>query len=123
MEEVFTGRLEPASSALDDLDTLGPLVEEMSQTYLRMQVANALAVEAGASVVEATLRDGFQFKTAPAKYNAKLLAANLATLEKLYSAGLALPDVVGQPILRELAPLKQAASPLLEKASALAAAL
>ena len=123
MESVFTGSLEPASSALDDLDTLDALVEEMSSTYLRMQVANALAVEAGEKAVRVELRDGFEFSTAPAKYNAKLLAANLATLEKLYSAGLSLPEIVAAPILRELAPLKHARSPLLDKTPSLAAAL
>src|SRR5205085_12300489 len=106
-----------------DLDTLDELVEEMSSTYLRMQVANALAVEAGEKTVRATLRDGFEFTTAPAKYNAKLLAANLATLEKLYERGLSLPPVVGTAILRELAPLATAASPLLDKAPSLRAAL
>ena len=123
MEAVFTGNLTPASCALDDLDTLDELVEEMSSTYLRMQVANALAVDAGEKIVRMTLRDGFEFATAPAKYNAKLLAANLATLEKLYSRSLTLPSVVGTPILRELAPLAAAGSALLEKAPSLRAAL
>jgi len=123
IEAAFTGRLHPASSALDDLESLIPLVEEMAGTYLRMQVANALAVEAGASEVRATLAGGFEFATAPAKYNAKLLGANLDTLEKLYAAGASLPVAVGSPILRELAPLAAASSPLLEKRPALRDAL
>lgn len=123
MEAAFTGREQPAFAALDDLATLAPLVEEMSSTYLRMQVANALAVEAGASEVCATLADGFEFRTGPAKYSAKLLGANLDTLEKLYAAGLSLPPVVGAPILRELAPLKAGGSPLLDPRPALKAAL
>jgi hypothetical protein len=123
IEAAYTGRLQPASSALDDLDSLRALVEEMSATYLRMQVANALAVEAGASEVRASLAAGFEFTTAPAKYNAKLLGANLDTLDKLYAAGKSLPASVGAPILRELAPLAAASSPLLEKRPALRAAL
>jgi glutathione S-transferase len=123
MEAAFTGRLQPASSALDDLGSLQLLVEEMSATYLRMQVANALAVEADAREVRALLGGGLEFTTAPAKYNAKLLAANLDTLEKLYSAGLSLPAAVAAPILRELAPLKSAGSPLLDQRPALRAAL
>ena len=123
LEAAFTGRLEPASAALDDLASLQALVEEMSATYLRMQVANALAVEAGALEVRASLGRGLEFATAPAKYNAKLLAANLDTLEKLYARGLALPAAIGAPILRELAPLASGASPLLETRPALRAAL
>lgn len=123
IEAVFTGRLQPAPSALDDLESLRTLVEEMSGTYLRMQVANALAVEAGASEVRAILIGEFEFATAPAKYNAKLLAANLDTLETLYAAGRSLPAAVGAPILRELAPLAAASSPLLETRPTLRSAL
>ncbi len=123
MEAVCSGRQTPASSALDDLVSLVPLVEEMAATYLRMQVANALAVEAGAKEVRATLRGDFEFTTGPAKYNAKLLGANLDTLERLYAAGLSLPALIAAPILRELAPLASAGSPLLEKRPALRAAL
>jgi glutathione S-transferase len=123
LEATFTGRLEPASSALDDLASLQSLVEAMAGTYLRMQVANALAVESKASEVTASLEGGLEFRTSPAKYNAKLLAANLATLEGLYSRGFALPPVVGAPILRELVPLASNGSPLLEKAPSLASAI
>jgi glutathione S-transferase len=123
MEATFCGRNIPAPSALDDLSALRPLVHEMSATYLRMQVANALAVEAGSAEVRVTLADGFEFATGPAKYSAKLLGANLDILEALYAASRALPTAVAEPILRELAPLKAGASPLLEKRPALAAAL
>lgn len=123
LEAAFTGRLSPASAALDDIDTLAPLVEEMASTYLRMQVANALAVDAGAKQVRASLRDGFEFEAAPAKYNAKLLAANLDTLEALYSRGLELPAAVAGPILRELKPLADSGSPLLEGRRSLAGVL
>ncbi len=123
LTEAFTGKSSPAPSALDDLSSLAPLTEEMASTYIRMQVANALAVEAGASEVRVTLGGGLEFATSPAKYSAKLLGANLDTLEGLYSSGRSLPTVVGAPILRELAPLAAAKSPLLEKRPALAAAL
>ena len=123
MEAAATGSLQPVVTALDDIATLAPLAEEMASTYLRMQVANALAVESGASEVQATLADGFAFRAAPAKYNAKLLAANLDTLEGLYGRGLALPAAVGAPVLRELAPLASAGSPLLDARPALRAAL
>lgn len=123
IEAAFSGRISPAPSPLNDLDSLKPLVDEMAETYLRMQVANALAVEAGAAVVRATLRDGFEFQAGPAKYSAKLLAANLDTLEQLYAAGHALPASVDAPVLRELALLKSGNSPLLESRPKLAAAL
>ena len=123
IEAAFTGQLEPAWSALDDLTSLQPLVEEMSSTYIRMQVANALAVQAGAASVNVTLGGGLVFETSPAKYSAKLLGANLGTLEALYSQGLALPQVVGDAILHELRPLAEADSPLLESRPALRGAL
>jgi glutathione S-transferase len=123
LTEAFTGKSSPAPSALEDLSSLAPLVEEMASTYLRMQVANALAVDSGAAEVRVTLGGGFEFATAPAKYNAKLLGANLDILEKLYSAERRLPDSIGAPILRELAPLADAKSPLLHTRTGLAAAL
>ena len=88
-----------------------------------VQPTTAMAVDAGAKEVRATLRDGFAFATAPARYNAKLLGANLDTLERLYSRSLALPAAVGTPILRELRPLAEAGSPLLESRPSLRAAL
>lgn len=123
IEAAFTATVVPAPCALDDLESLRALVEEMAGTYLRMQVANALAVDAGAGEVRATLTGGFEFASAPARYNAKLLAANLATLEKLYAAGSSLPATIAQPILRELSPLAGADSPLLANTPALRAAL
>jgi len=123
IEAVFTGRLTTASAALDDLTSLRALVEEMAATYLRMQVANALAVEAAATEVRVSLAGGFEFSTAPAKYNAKLFGANLDTLENLYARGLSLPSAIATPILRELAPLKSTDSPLLAKRPCLREAL
>jgi glutathione S-transferase len=123
LTEAFTGKSSPAPSAIDDVSSLAPLVEEMASTYIRMQVANALAVESGAAEVRTTLGGGLEFKTGPAKYSAKLLGANLATLEKLYASGGKLPSAVGEPILRELKPLATASSPLLEKCPALRASL
>ncbi len=123
LEAAFTGVNQPAVVALDDLGSLVPLVEEMSATYLRMQVANALAVESGAPEVRASLAGGLEFATAPARYNAKLLAANLDTLERLYAAGSSLPTAIAAPILRELKPLAAASSPLVGQRPALASAL
>jgi glutathione S-transferase len=123
LEAAFTGTESPAPAALDDLASLRDLVEEMAETYLRMQVANALAVEAGEKEVDATLREGFAFSAAPAKYNAKLLAANLDTLESLYASGRALPPAIGASILRELTPLASGGSPLVEQRPSLRAAL
>ena len=123
MEAAFTGREEPASSALNDLASLAPLVEEVAATYLRMQVANALAVEKGAGEVHATLAAAFEFTAPPAKYNTKLLGANLATLDALYAQKRSLPATVGASILRELSALASAGSPLLEKTPALRAML
>jgi glutathione S-transferase len=121
--EAFTGKSSPAPSALDDLSSLAPLVEQMATTYIRMQVANALAVDSGASEVRTTLGGGLEFVTGPAKYSAKLLGANLDTLETLYASGKSLPPNVAAPLLSELKPLATASSPLLEKRPKLAAAL
>lgn len=123
IEAAFTGAEQPAVVALDDLAMLAPLVEEMSATYLRMQVANALAVDAGAVEVRTTLEGGFEFVTGPAKYNAKLLAANLDTLERLYAGGSSLPPSIATPILDELRPLAANGSALLEQRPSLSAAL
>lgn len=121
LEAAYTGRLETAISALDDLSGLQGLVEEMASTYLRMQVANALALEDGAESVEASLGaggaggGGLAFSALPARYNAKLLGANLDTLERLYARDLELPPAVAAPILEELLPLASAGSALLEE--------
>jgi len=123
IEAAFTGTGQPGSAAIDNLTSLREIVEEMASTYIRMQVANALAVEKSEPEVRVTLEGGLEFATAPARYSAKLLGANLDTIEKLYAAGLKLPDSVGDPILRELAPLASARSTLLETRPTLAAAL
>lgn len=123
LEAAFSGKLDAVPVALDDLESLGPLVEEMASTYLRMQVANALAVESGASEVVGALGGGFVFLAPPARYNAKLLAANLDLLESLYGAGMALPGDIERALLDELAPLASRSSPLLETRPALAAIL
>jgi hypothetical protein len=109
---------------LRDFARLEPLVSEAAQTYFRMSVANALAVESGASdPVRVELAAGFRFEAPPAKYNRKILAGNLALLERLYSQKQSLPSAIEKDLLRELAPLGRARSPLLEEAPALRARL
>jgi len=107
-------------SSLADLGALEPLVRQMAQTYLRMQVANALAVEAGLSEVRVELAGAVQFSAAPARYNWKLLAANLDLLEALYGSGHELPAEIQAPVLSELAPLAEAGSRLLAGKNTLA---
>jgi glutathione S-transferase len=64
-----------------DAGLLAPLVREAAQTYFRMSVANARAVDAGSKdPVSATLAGGFSFEAPPAKYNRKILDANLALM-------------------------------------------
>lgn len=111
------------ASSLADLDTLRPLVVQMAETYLRMQVANALAVENGLAEVRADLAGAVAFAAAPAKYNSKLLGANLDLLEALYDAGRALPTSIEAPLLAELGPLAAARSALLAARPALASRL
>ena len=123
LEAAFSGNLDAVPVALDDLESLAPLVEEMASTYLRMQVANTLALESGASEVVAPLGGGVVFLAPPAKYSARILAANLDLLESLYGAGMALPGAIEFALLRELAPLASARSPILESRPALAAIL
>jgi glutathione S-transferase len=109
-----------AGEPVADPAALRPLVEEMAETYLRMSVANTIAVERGdESAVRVTLRDGFPFEAAQAKYNRKILAANLDILERLYAAGGALPDEVEDVILAELRQLAVAGSPLVSERRAL----
>lgn len=96
--------------SLVNLGALEPLVRLMSETYLRMQVANALATESGRTEVRANLQGGMSFEAAPARYNVKLLGANLDLLERLYAAGLALPAPSEHAILAELRPLAAASS-------------
>jgi len=116
----WLGRIEgacaPGASAvpvsLVDLGALEPLVRLMSATYLRMQVANALAVETGQPEAHADL-EGMQFSATPARYNLKLLGANLDLLETLYGQGHVLPVFAERAILAELRPLAAASSPLL----------
>jgi len=101
---------EPAGDATGLVD----LVREAAETYFRMSVANALAVEReSAEPVRAKLRGGFPFEAPPAKYNRKILAANLDALEKLYASGAVLPAAVAEILLAELKPLAEAGSPLI----------
>lgn len=100
-------------SSLTDLGVLQALVDQMAATYLRMQVANALAVESAHPQVRADLAGGVAFSAAPAKYNSKLLGANLDLLEALYGGGRALPASIEATLLTELAPLATAGSSLL----------
>lgn len=113
IEATATGSLDPVPSALEDLVSLVPLVEEMAATYLRMQVANALAVESSAAQVETRLAGDFAFSALPARYNAKLLGTNLDRLEVLLASGKGLPATVLDPIRREILPLKNAGSSMI----------
>ncbi len=107
-------------SSLSDLEALEPLSRQMAQTYLRMQVANALAVEAGQGEVCVNLAASMTFAAAPARYNLKLLSANLDLLEILYGGGQALPASIEGVIVAELKPLAAARSALLTQRPALA---
>ncbi len=109
---------------VSDAAPLQSLVSEAAQTYFRMSVANALAVEAAADAsVRVELAAGFRFEAPPAKYNRKILAANLARLERLYAGGRALPRLAEEAVLRELAPLARSRSALLEETPTLRARL
>jgi glutathione S-transferase len=103
-----------AGEPLHDASSLSDLVDEAAQTYFRMSVANALAVERGGDEpVRATLRAGFEFTAPPAKYNRKILASNLEILERLYAGGGRLPAAAEDTMLTELRPLATGSSSLL----------
>ena len=119
VESVCTGALDAVVSPRDDLSALEPLVRQMAGTYMRMQIANAIAVESGATVVEAELLDGLPFRAPPAKYNAKLLASNLDLLDRVFAAGDELPDVLFAPLRTELAALRDCGSSLLQNRASL----
>lgn len=75
------GGAESGGAPLADATALVPLVREAAQTYFRMSAANARSVDAGSKdPVCVTLAGGFAFEAPPAKYNRKLLEANLAIL-------------------------------------------
>jgi glutathione S-transferase len=105
---------ESAGEPLADASGLTELVTEAAETYVRMSVANALAVERGGDEpVRVALRGGLAFEAQPAKYNRKILASNLEILERLYAGGGRLPAAVEAPLLAELRPLAGAGSSLL----------
>jgi hypothetical protein len=109
---------------LADPSSLVALTTEAAQTYFRMSVANALAVEAESKEpVRAELAAGFAFEAPPAKYNRKILSNNLAILESLYAGGSRLPKAVESIVLGELQPLRSGKSALLADTPAVAAAL
>ena len=109
---------------MSDGSSLTGLVTEAAETYVRMSVANALAVERGGDEpVRVTLREGLAFEAPPAKYNRKILASNLELLERVYAAGGRLPAGAEEPLLAELHPLAAAGSSLLAEAPALRARL
>jgi len=109
---------------LADASSLVALTTEATQTYFRMSVANALAVEAESKEpVRAKLAAGFAFEAPPAKYNRKILSNNLTILESLYAGGGRLPKAVETVVLDELRPLRSGKSALLTETPALAAAL
>jgi glutathione S-transferase len=75
------GGAESGGEPLADASALAPLVREAAQTYFRMSAANARAVDAGTrDAVRVTLAGGFAFEAPPAKYNRKILDANLALM-------------------------------------------
>ncbi len=124
-DDMVPGREDiPSGSPADDLSHLELLITEAAQTYYRMSVHNCVAVEAGSKdPVHVELLDEFAFEAPPAKYNRKVLSANLDLLEKLYGGGGELPAPAEQLILDELRLLKEKGSPLLEERPALAKAL
>ncbi len=88
---------------LNDVALLAPLVREAMETYFRMSVANARALDAGGkSAVRVKLAGGFDFEAPPAKYNRKLLDSNLASVDALYTSGGRLPAAVESLVLGEL---------------------
>jgi glutathione S-transferase len=116
--------VDTAGEPVTDVAPLAELVSEAAQTYLRMSVANAIAVERGVEApVQVALRDGFAFEAPPAKYNRKILAANLDTLETLYASGAKLPGACEEIVMAELRPLAAAGSALLTERPSLRAQL
>jgi hypothetical protein len=106
--------VDTAGEPVSDAGPLAALVTEAAETYFRMSVANAVAVERGDDApVRVALRGDFAFEAPPAKYNRKILAANLDVLETLYAAGNRLPAAVEEAVLAELRPLAAASSALL----------
>ena len=92
-----------AGEPLADVTLLAPLVREAMETYFRMSVANARTLDAGGkSPVQVKLAGGFEFEAPPAKYNRKLLDANLAAVDALYTSGGRLPAAVESLVLGEL---------------------
>jgi glutathione S-transferase len=90
------GGAESGGEPIDDASVLVPLLREAAETYFRMSAANARAVDAGAKdAVRVTLAGGFAFEAPPAKYNRKILDANLALMR-------------GAPLPPALAPLLSA---------------
>jgi glutathione S-transferase len=97
------GTAKAAGEPLRDVTLLAPLVREAMETYFRMSVANARALDAGGKApVRAKLGGGFAFEAPPAKYNRKLLDANLAAVDALYTAGGRLPVAVESLVLGEI---------------------
>jgi glutathione S-transferase len=112
--------VDAAGEPINDAAALTELVTEAAQTYFRMSVANTIAVERGDDApVRAELRGGFEFEAPPAKYNRKILSANLDVLEGLYAAGGKLPAPVEEIVLAELRPLAAGGSALLTDRAAL----
>jgi glutathione S-transferase len=92
-----------AGEPLGDVTRLAPLVREAMETYFRMSVANARALDAGGKApLSVKLSGGFEFEAPPAKYNRKLLDANLASVDALYTSGGRLPVAVESLVLGEL---------------------
>jgi glutathione S-transferase len=75
------GGAESGGEPISDTNALVALVREAAETYFRMSAANARAVDTGTKdPVRVTLAGGFAFEAPPAKYNRKILDANLALM-------------------------------------------
>ncbi len=107
IEQPCTSAAPPqAGPARADAAALAPLLREAAQTYYRMAVANALALEQGAPAVRVELVEGFDFEAPPARYNRKVFADVLARIDALYAGGNRLPEELEAILLPELKPLR-----------------
>jgi len=107
VEACAGGQMAAVPSPVEDLSALAPLVAEVASTYLRMQVANAVALADGVDIVRAELPQGFSFSAPPARYNAKLLGSNLDWMEVLLAETTSIPEAIAAPLRRELANLPE----------------
>ncbi len=95
----------PEGEPRADIEALAPLVREAAQTYFRMAVANAVAIERGEREVHVELVESFDFEAPAARYNRKVFTAVLELLDRLYAGGGSLPEPVESILLAEFKPL------------------